>query len=617
MLAAFFVLLGVALALKNTLKLNIGEGMFLAAAVVVLGLYLGGLTGSFAYGMHVLFAVSVAGYLITVYGAVRKGTETLLFLQSPYLIVVFLFFAYCLVAYYNDFIQHIDEFHQWALAVKYMLEENMLAKHSALVGNGNPYATGLFYLFFQHITGYNEQNMYVASSLLVWIGLMLPFSEYGWKDWKKVMLYGLIMYFGLYSLYMYGIKNLYVDLPVCAWAGGVAGWWINRRKKVSNILILSCGLLMICFFKRMAGPLIALFACFFALTHFLFLEKHFLSDVKRQKKAARMIGSVVILVELLIVGAGVWLIKLPDTAGTLCRLLGRTISQDRITSTVSAFATATMGRPLSAKSSLKITFVPFLFGIAVLMKLAADLQHEGGRTLRVYLLYLFGSAGVFTAVLLYAYLFVFNAEEAARMASGARYLTLYAVFIFILVLAWVMQGKEKTNTKMQGYLVLGILLLFLTGVNEKFIPNVTALNSSKVSGYKEITKSKKQARKIQKIISDGDKVYMLDQKGKNEYAKAVALYYLGEQVSNYINEPWKFTQDGNMTRLSEQEEPGIKNLPELLAEGGYTYLWIYNTDEYLTEELPKVLGCEDKIKNGNTYHVLYEGERAVGLEQIK
>ena len=116
------------------------------------------------------------------------------------------------------------------------------------------------------------------------------------------------------------------------------------------------------------------------------------------------------------------------------------------------------------------------------------------------------------------------------------------------------------------------------------------------------------------MISDEDKVYMLAQKGKSEYAGAAALYYLGELVSNYTSELWKFIEDGNVTRMSEREKPGIGNLPELLAEGGYTYLWICNTDEYLMEELLEAFECEDEIMNGKLYRIIYEGKSAVGLK---
>ena len=47
---------------------------------------------------------------------------------------------------------------------------------------------------------------------------------------KKVLLYIAILFVAIYSLYTYGTKSLYVDVPMAAWAGGLAGWWIDTEK---------------------------------------------------------------------------------------------------------------------------------------------------------------------------------------------------------------------------------------------------------------------------------------------------------------------------------------------------------------------------------------------------
>ena len=86
------------------------------------------------------------------------------------------------------------------------------------------FATSLFHLFFQKFTGYSEQGMYVSSFLLMWIGFLLPFSEYTRKDWKKLVFYIVLVYIALFSLYTYGVKSLYVDVPTAARAGGLAEW---------------------------------------------------------------------------------------------------------------------------------------------------------------------------------------------------------------------------------------------------------------------------------------------------------------------------------------------------------------------------------------------------------
>lgn len=60
----------------------------------------------------------------------------------------------------------------------------------------------------------------------------------------------------------------------------------------------------------------------------------------------------------------------------------------------------------------------------------------------------------------------------------------------------------------------------------------------------------------------------------------------------------------------------IYDLPELLKNGGYTYLWIHTSDKYLESELPSVLECEE-VKSGYLYKIVYEEEYPVELEFVR
>ena len=188
-----------------------------------------------------------------------------------------LLYMFWLVIYHNDLIQHVDEFHEWAAAVKYMLKHDKMPTGGDFIGGGDQYgfASSAFLLFFQKITGYSEQNMYVASSLLTFIGILLPFSNYKKKDLKKIVIYVGIIYIALFSLYVYGTKSLYVDMPTAAWAGGLAGWWINRKpqKRKTNWLILLTGMVTLHFMKQSQGLLMALFVLLFVLTYTWMIEK--------------------------------------------------------------------------------------------------------------------------------------------------------------------------------------------------------------------------------------------------------------------------------------------------------------------------------------------------------
>lgn len=76
--------------------------------------------------------------------------------------------------------------------------------------------------------------MYVAPTVIDFIGLLLPLSGYKRKEWKKVVFYAVMMYVAIFSLYLYATKTLYVDMMTVAWAGGLAGWWLNRDKNKKN-----------------------------------------------------------------------------------------------------------------------------------------------------------------------------------------------------------------------------------------------------------------------------------------------------------------------------------------------------------------------------------------------
>ena len=224
MLIAFLILCGIVLFFQQTLKVNNGEGMLLSASAIALLFVVSSQVGTFRYGFYGMLCIAGIGILLSGIQIVRKKQKVVLL--SPVLVFLFGLYAFAFVTFYHDFIQHVDELHHWAAAVKYMVEKDaMPTGYDFLAGGGNyAFATSLFHLFFQKFTGYSEQGMYVSSFLLMWIGFLLPFSEYTWKDWKKLVFYIVLVYIALFSLYTYGVKSLYVDVPTAARAGGLAEW---------------------------------------------------------------------------------------------------------------------------------------------------------------------------------------------------------------------------------------------------------------------------------------------------------------------------------------------------------------------------------------------------------
>ncbi len=650
MTIAFLVLFGIVLLLKSIFHINSGEGFFLSVSSIVFVFYLSSLTGTFIYGFYVLLSLSILGVILCGVNVLKSRTMNIVELLSPVCVVVILLYLFWLVFLWNDFIQHIDELHHWAAGVKYMLEKDAMPTGSDfLAGPGNyAWATTLFHLFFQKFTGYNEQSMYVSAALLTWIGFLLPLSNYKWKDWKKILLYVAIFYIGLYSLYSYGTKSLYVDVPVAAWAGGLASWWTKRNKKKTDYLIIGSGLIMLHYFKASAGLLMALFVLIFVLAYSCAVEKRYLykkGGVKAFSIVTGALCALVILGSVAIVGTVCILkpyehvteetqieeqqaeviqswsvagVKLPDAVSNQINIAK--ISREKVKKTIGSFVTSVFGTAMASKSNWDLPFLPCVIGILILFKVYGDIYEEKKKS-QLYLLYSVFCVVAYSMAVFISYILLFAYELSIEMRSCGRYYSVCSIFLLVLLLNELLQNDSAKKETACQYVTLGILFFFALGLNANFIPNASALKKEKIAGYEKIKDTKTQLKKIQSIINEEDKVYYLcqqptDDLGGAELYNCTALYYMEGQISNYLCMPWKFTTTGSNIRL-EDYDISINEFPNWLTDGGYTYLWVHTTNTYLTNELPKILNCDQEIKDGHLYKVIYVNGRANSLELIQ
>ena len=183
-------------------------------------------------------------------------------------------------------IQHIDEWHLWAALVRYMQQKDRLPMGTDFITESSQkyIASSLFITFFQLLGGYNEGNMYVASGLLTFTGMLLPFAGARKEEWKKILFYTMIVYLACFSMYLYATKNLYVDLPVIGWSGGMAGWWLSREKEKKNLILIPAAVLVLHFTKMSSGLLMALYMTGFMAIHHFLIEKRYLYQKDAVKK---------------------------------------------------------------------------------------------------------------------------------------------------------------------------------------------------------------------------------------------------------------------------------------------------------------------------------------------
>lgn len=650
MLLAFIVLLGIVLFMKKLLQVNMGEGLFLAVVLIAVFFFLSSMAGTFTYGFYMIITVSVIGFILWGINCIRTHTVGCAKIFSPVMVSLLLLYLFWLVFMRNDFIQHVDELHHWAAGVKYMVNKDAMPTGNDFVaGAGNyAWATTLFHLFFQKFTGYNEQSMYVSASVLMWIGFLLPLSKHEWKDWKKVLLYVAIIYIGLYTLYSYGPKSLYVDVPTAAWAGGLAGWWTKRDKKKADYLIAGSGLVMLHFFKASAGLLMAVLVLFFMVCYTVFVEKGYLqkeNSTKRISVGAGVLCGLVVLGSIFLLGivlsikpyetatedvaieqqqetemerwsiAGV---KLPDSVSNQINVVK--LSKEKVVKTFGAFITTVFGTPLASRSNWDLPFLPSVLGIMILFKVYGDLYEEKKKSL-LYIMYSVFAVLSYSAAVYFSYILMFAYELSVNFRSASRYFSICSIFLLILLLAELLQSRPAKKEMAHQYVSVGLLFFFALGLNANFVPNATAINKEKISGYERISTTANQVNQVQSIITDTDKVYYLCQQPADDLSGAelyncTALYYLEEQVSNYLAMPWKFTSTGCNIRL-EEFDTSISDFPTILAQGGYTYVWVHTTNTYLTRELPLVLPCDREVSDGYLYKVVYENGSPIYLEFVQ
>lgn len=644
MILAVLVFFGIALLFRSICHVNTGEGSVLAVAAIALLLVLSSFWGSFIYGIYASELLAVLGGIFWIVKVIRTGKRELAETFSPAFVVLIALYLASLVLLYHDFIQHIDELHHWALAVKVMLNTDQMP--SGMSVSNSAYATSLFLLFFQKFTGYNEQGMYVAAIFLAWIGFMLPFSNYRWKDWKKVAVYSVIVYIALFTLYTYGIKSLYADVPLAAWSGGLVGWWTKREKKRVNLVIVCAGLVLLHFFKASEGLLMAVFVLLFLLLQSLIVEKGRMEETSFRTKFTAGVG---ILCLFVLVGSGAlmavsvnikpyqiqehqeeenssqdgqqeWMIagqKLPTRVSTVINIVG--LSGEKVKRTFGSFVTKCVGGTLASRSNWKIGYVPFLVLIFILFKIVGDLYRQQKKE-QAYILYGIFMALSYSMTVFFSYLFMFAYELSVEVRSISRYFSACVIYLFVLALSELLQQERTEKENAFKYVVLGVTVFFAMGLNDKFIPNATAINKTKISGYDKLNSIGQQIEEVESIIGEHDRVYYIcqypaDNLGDAELYNASVSYYMEDRASDYLATPWKFTSEGSNVRL-EKSDVTLAKLPELLEQGGYTYLWVHTTNAYLTRELPLVMKCET-VKSGYLYKVRYENGKATGLELVR
>ncbi len=635
MFIGLIALMGLGMGYYTLLRIRSEIAVAFSALTLIAVLHVCGYTCGLQTGCWVFCGLATAGLLLFLI----KGQDRAGFF-SPGVAALVVLFGAALLAFHGDYIQTYDDFHQWAAEVKYMLLQNRIPTGPDFVGELNvPPESSLFVAFFQILGGYNEGHMYTASFLFTAVAAVIPLMELRWKDWGKGVLYVLLVYAGFFTLYNQPYKSIYVDLPAAVWAGSVCMLWTllgnhaDRKGDTGERIALSlrkrCLLVLpfLIFLPRIKWGVSFLLWAFTIGYMLVDLASRLPSDRLRafwKRRWAYVVGTLAAVLALL---AGAWFAVgqsfIPASLSGVVEAITFSSKKARLTAGTLAhnlFQKSLTGNPNMPFRTVQATILIVLFLLVLATWCRNGMRRRALIAQAIYypvcvILYAFG--------LYVCYVSVFSYEESVRNSTGYRYLSIVIVFGFIIFCGQLLASMmEEARTSLSGKqriswpVWMGILLclLLVSNFNTKMIYKASSLQPWRNKNYKVIKETKEQISRIKEIIGDSDRVYLLSNefslKEMNEYPLCVSLYYLDAQVSNYLREPWKFTEDGSISFLHETEA-SIEQFPAMLQGGGYTYIWVHSYDAYLQEKFRELFGCD--LEAEGLYEIMYKEDGGMEL----
>ena len=634
LMAVFIMMAGVAVFYCNLFRLNPAEGMVPAVLTVIAAVTLAvSLTGNYLIAVILIAVLAALGLVSSIYKWYKVGKVSFRFLLSPYFIALTAVFIISILIYYGDTIQNIDELRLWALADKYMFSHDSFYLYDDVV---YMQGTNLFRYLFLKVSGFQEGSVYALSALLYWIGLLLPFGKIGKEKWPRLLLYILLMHIGLYSMYYYGSKSCSPELALACWTGGMAGWWMTRKKKKTNMVVMLSGLITAFTFTETVNAVLLIFVLFLPVMHLAG------SFVSRKKDPASEFSPETEQTNTVLENSGDKKYGHIDLYCFLASfmlffaavlLYGNLTAFTYLKENMTYFLRCLVENNMTLwKADLNYTFIFNIVLVAVLLVAVIDQQYQRELAAR-YMIYSIMVSAIYISVLIFSTVNDQQQIKKEYIATVQRMISLLVIYLFVMALSWLLCEKRLLEKKTAYIPGLIVLVVFLYGVNKNYITAATAAYPEKNNNYSTIQQVKKQCACLGDRLEPDEKVYLINQ-GK-EIASAEARFVLGDQVSDSSSQAWKYSVYGGMVKNQIDPYKSISALPAALTEEGYSYVWIYKTNSYLSINLPKIMGDEmedmaeklsdnkedlissSSVAGGQIYKVLYNKKKAVGLKMAE
>ncbi len=618
--------------------------------------FVGRLFPAMSIGVALLLVLGIYGHLRLAFGSVEvqggrlsltdRGRELLSGFYSPALLLCAAAFTVSLILNRGLLVYRYDDLKQWGTAAKFMSENGYMPREQEFFGSHNHYLTTTFFTSYfgtggRWVAGHlPEHDLYAANMLMIAVGLSLPLGELGWKHWSKSVGIFVLSLLGITALYYHSTANLYVDVILSAWVGGLIGWMMLRRRLKGafdrrNLGFLALMLAFTLFIKWGYGILsvVLLLAAWFLIEYSMrpALERWVNGLFRSVRFWAGAVGVLLFgaaVIWLLSIIFGENLNKLLPGAGNL------------ITSTLDILlertdkATLTKDACILGLFDQNVTRGVFHYGALVALCLLGGLgylQTQGiesrpyARMMRLlHTVWLCGSV-LWFALILVTYVSNFAYAEATIALSFNRYMGLYLMIgYFVMLLSLYLPeeyltarkhtdsgyifapvGKKTKGLTMRSFLQVLLAFLLILNVNTDLVTESCGISTDSITGYKTVAAVHEQSKLVREFTNAEDAILYIAQGGA-ERGLHRARMDVGMNVSAYKPNSYKFASEGDpgydLSTIRTPEE-----LPQLLLDGGYAYIWVYKSNKELNHFTKEYFGLQ--LKNASLYRVTVVGGR--------
>ena len=210
--------LGVALTLRKQLKLSDSLAILCAVSGILIGVFLGALTGFLQGSVYALTGLGMFLLLWEFYLNIKDKTLPFSF---PFLLLFLVLPMLYWLVHAESKPMFWDEYSHWGIYIR-----EMATTHEFYTGDTNaahpdyPPGAPLWHYFFTLLPGYSEGAVYLAQFVLLITPLLILFEKINVHQWFWVPALLSLLALGLAN-FGHGIVSLYTDHILSVWYVGV------------------------------------------------------------------------------------------------------------------------------------------------------------------------------------------------------------------------------------------------------------------------------------------------------------------------------------------------------------------------------------------------------------